>query len=155
MQNKLYRSRKFRVFGGVAGGLAEYFHLDIILVRVLFVIITFFSGLGVLFYIVLWIVIPEEPFEMAYSFKTPPDQGEKTDSAPGTEKQADNIFDAQDYSVPPAQKNSGRLTAGIILIAVGLMFLIDKIFPYFDFTDIFPVALVAIGAVLIWNSIRK
>lgn len=161
MQNKLYRSRKFRVFGGVAGGLAEYFHLDVILVRILFIIITLFSGLGILFYIVLWIVVPEEPFDMAYGFKMP--QGEpasppesSTGSSAEGEKAGENIFGSPDFTVPPpAAKNTGRVTAGAILIIIGVLFLADKIFPYFDFSDILPVALIGIGGILIWNSIRK
>ena len=58
MKDKLYRSRRVRVFGGVAGGLAQYFNLDIILVRVLFVVIAILHGFGILLYIILWIVIP-------------------------------------------------------------------------------------------------
>jgi phage shock protein C len=56
---RLTRSRTNRKLAGVAGGIAEYFGIDPTLVRVAFVLTTFFMFSGVLLYIVLWIVIPE------------------------------------------------------------------------------------------------
>ncbi|MHB8931452.1 MAG: PspC domain-containing protein, partial [Melioribacteraceae bacterium] len=69
MRDKLYRSRRVKVFGGVAGGLAQYFNIDPIIVRILFVVFTLMHGIGIVIYIILWIVIPEEPFEIAYGIK--------------------------------------------------------------------------------------
>jgi phage shock protein C len=57
---RLYRSRRQRVLGGVAGGLAEYFGVDVVLVRLLWVMTLFFGGAGFLAYIVAWIIIPDE-----------------------------------------------------------------------------------------------
>ena len=54
---RLYRSEKNRVIGGVCGGIAEYFNLDPVLIRVI-AIILFFMGGGFLAYIILWIVVP-------------------------------------------------------------------------------------------------
>jgi phage shock protein PspC (stress-responsive transcriptional regulator) len=58
---KLYRSRQQRILGGVCGGLAEYFNLDVILVRILWIIFTLMGGAGVLAYVIMWIVIPPHP----------------------------------------------------------------------------------------------
>ena len=57
---KLMRSED-RMVAGVAGGLAEYFDIDPTLVRILFVLLTLLGGggLGILVYIVLWIIMPE------------------------------------------------------------------------------------------------
>ncbi|MFQ5794497.1 MAG: PspC domain-containing protein [Candidatus Bipolaricaulia bacterium] len=52
---RLYRSRDKRMIAGVCGGLAEYFDLDPVLVRVAFVILAVAGGGGVLAYILLWI----------------------------------------------------------------------------------------------------
>lgn len=58
----LRRSRTNRVMGGVCGGLGAYFDVDPVLIRVLFVVLTIFSGgLFVLVWLVLLLVIPEEP----------------------------------------------------------------------------------------------
>ena len=61
MAKKLYRSRTDRKIWGVAGGLAKYFDVDPTLVRVLAIVSIFVSGLGLIAYIVMRIVVPEEP----------------------------------------------------------------------------------------------
>ena len=59
-EKTLYRSTTDRRVAGVCGGLAEYFGLDSTLVRVLyFVALVLPGGIGILPYIVLWIVLPE------------------------------------------------------------------------------------------------
>jgi phage shock protein C len=58
---KLYRSRVDRKIGGVCGGLGEYFGIDPTLVRLLFVLGLLFVGGTLLAYLILLIVIPEEP----------------------------------------------------------------------------------------------
>ena len=60
MAKKLYRSRTDRKIWGVCGGLAKYFDVDPKLVRVLAVISIFVSGLGIIAYIVIRIMVPEE-----------------------------------------------------------------------------------------------
>lgn len=57
---KLYRSRTQRNIAGVCGGLAEYFNIDVTLVRILFVVLTLTGGPGLLAYIILWLIMPEE-----------------------------------------------------------------------------------------------
>ncbi|GAF83575.1 unnamed protein product, partial [marine sediment metagenome] len=61
MKNKLYRSKKDCVIGGVCGGIAEYFDIDPTLVRLLAVLIFFFGGSGLIAYIIGWIIIPQNP----------------------------------------------------------------------------------------------
>ncbi len=62
---KLYRSRVQKMIAGVCGGLAEYFELDVSIVRVLSVIGTFITaGLGVIVYIVMAIMIHEDPEQL-------------------------------------------------------------------------------------------
>jgi phage shock protein C len=58
---RVFRSRKDRILGGVCGGIANYFNIDPVLVRILWVIAMFVYGFGFLGYIVAWIIIPEEP----------------------------------------------------------------------------------------------
>jgi len=58
---KLYRSRSDRRIAGVCGGLAAYFNIDPTLIRLLFVLGLIFVGGTLLAYIILMILIPEEP----------------------------------------------------------------------------------------------
>lgn len=57
---RLYRSRKERMLMGVCGGLGEYFKIDPTLVRLAFVVATLMGGPGLVAYVVLMIVVPEE-----------------------------------------------------------------------------------------------
>jgi len=57
---KLYRSRDNKIIAGVAGGVAEYFDVDPVLVRLLFVALLF-SGAIVVAYIMAWIMVPLAP----------------------------------------------------------------------------------------------
>ena len=58
---KLYRSRSKRMIAGVCGGLADYLNMDPTLVRILTVVISLFTGIPVVLYIVALFVVPEEP----------------------------------------------------------------------------------------------
>jgi phage shock protein PspC (stress-responsive transcriptional regulator) len=45
--------------GGVCGGLADYFNIDVTVIRVLFLILSVFGGTGLLIYLVMWIIVPD------------------------------------------------------------------------------------------------
>ena len=62
MSKKLYRSRADKKIAGVCGGLAEYFNIDPVIVRIGFVILLLPGGFpGLLPYIILWLIVPEAP----------------------------------------------------------------------------------------------
>jgi phage shock protein PspC (stress-responsive transcriptional regulator) len=63
MNKRVYRSRTDRVIGGVCSGLAEYFNMDPTLMRIVFVVLIFAKGIGLLAYIIGWILIPERKEE--------------------------------------------------------------------------------------------
>jgi phage shock protein C len=57
----LYRTQQGRMLAGVCSGLGQYFGVDPNLIRVIFLVLTVFTaGVGVLIYLLAWIVIPEE-----------------------------------------------------------------------------------------------
>jgi phage shock protein C len=58
---KLYRSRSNRQVAGVCGGLAQYFNLDATLIRILFVVLAVLGGSGLVLYLAMWIIVPNEP----------------------------------------------------------------------------------------------
>ncbi len=58
---KLYRSRSDRAIAGVCGGLAEYLRVDPLAVRLLTLFLIVFGGLSVWIYIILWLIVPQEP----------------------------------------------------------------------------------------------
>jgi phage shock protein PspC (stress-responsive transcriptional regulator) len=58
-RGRLYRDANDKMLGGVCSGVAAYFNIDTVLVRVLFAVLLFGAGVGFLLYIILWVVIPE------------------------------------------------------------------------------------------------
>ncbi|HEY5669812.1 MAG TPA: PspC domain-containing protein [Anaerolineales bacterium] len=63
-EKRLYRSRDNRMIGGVCAGLGEYLGVDPTVVRLLFVLATFFGfGSLLLVYIAMLLIVPEEPIE--------------------------------------------------------------------------------------------
>jgi len=57
-KKRLYRDTDDAIIAGVASGLARYFDIDPVIVRILFIVSIFFNGLGILAYIILWLVVP-------------------------------------------------------------------------------------------------
>lgn len=60
-KKRLYRNKTDRVIWGVCGGLAKYFGIDPVIIRVIAVVSLFFGLLGALVYVILRIVVPVEP----------------------------------------------------------------------------------------------
>lgn len=60
-ERRLYRSRKNRVFKGVAGGIGEFFGIDPVLVRLAFLLTFAMGGVGVFAYIIGWVLLPKRP----------------------------------------------------------------------------------------------
>ena len=117
--------------------------------------------IGIVFlYIILWIIIPETDIPYSSLNKDKSEKSEES-SAPGTNetksKTSNDDFDYVNYYNQRAERksNTGRIFVGIILIAFGFIFLAEMYFPFFDFQDLLPLALIAIGIILIWNSTKK
>ena len=66
----LMRSRSQRKIAGVCAGFAEYFELDVTLVRVVWLVVAIMTGFGFLAYLIAWIVMPEEPLQPRVSVTT-------------------------------------------------------------------------------------
>ena len=58
---KLYKSRNNKMLCGVCAGIAEFFNIDPSIIRVLWILFSLAAGSGILAYILIAIVLPEEP----------------------------------------------------------------------------------------------
>jgi len=140
---RLYRSRTSSVIGGVAGGLALHLNTDPLLWRILFILATFFGGGGLIVYIVMWIVVPLEPYPASNNLMNENMETENT---------------GNNQNIEPGQprekkhRNDGGIMGGIILITLGILFLIGRFIPKVDFGDLWPFLLIVIGAILIYKS---
>lgn len=63
MPKQLFRSKTNCKIAGVCGGLGEFFDIDPVIFRIVFVVSFFFGGLGLLIYIVMWLLMPEKTAE--------------------------------------------------------------------------------------------
>jgi phage shock protein C len=138
-EKRLYRSREHAMLGGVCAGIAEYFDTDPSLVRLATVIMFFAGGIGILAYIVAWIIIPNKPLKAETS-----EQDSKI-SVPENEEHSDLA-----HSV-----GRPRFILGIGLIALGALFLMSNILPWFSFFKLWPVILIIIGVLVISRGIEK
>lgn len=149
---KLYRSRKDKIVAGVASGIAEYFTIDPIIARLVFFILIFTSG-GFMFlvYIVLAIVVPQEPGEeMADRKESLKGFVEGVSEKAGTlagefQEKRDHIRNSY---------NRKRMIAGVILVGIGLVALLNEFFPmhWFRWSVIWPSVLVVLGAMILFRK---
>ncbi len=68
-RGRLYRDENDKILGGVCGGLASYLRIDPTIVRLVFALISFGAGTGILLYILLWVILPSRPLNSTSSTK--------------------------------------------------------------------------------------
>jgi phage shock protein PspC (stress-responsive transcriptional regulator) len=161
------------MIGGVCGGLAKYFDIDPTIVRVLFVVSIFIGGGGILAYIILWIVVPEEQiiFQSAGQNSQTHQSDSDSEGSYADTKQDSSKFDSTSFNAGINQKvneatneinkiidearSNKKVFGGTILILLGILFLLDNLFPYFDFGDYWPIILIVIGVGIIIKATRN
>ena len=170
MDRKLYRDEYHRKIAGVCAGLAEYFNIDVAIVRVIFVLALIFHGGGLLIYIIFWIVLPKKPLfiDPTVDYRVPPQNpadsgtqfgGNSYTNAPFANQSYQNQpFQGQPYPVQP--RNSTSLVAivfGVVLIMIGGTILLDNfdILPDWDFERLWPVILIVVGCAIMISGERK
>ncbi|MDF2433802.1 MAG: phage shock protein [Mucilaginibacter sp.] len=170
MNKKLYRDEYHKVLGGVCSGLAEYFEMDVTIVRLLFAFTVIIMGVGIIPYIVLWIVLPRKGYiynqynNPTVDYTVPPQNpGDQfTPPPPPFEDPyrayAGNPFESEPAGyMPPKQRSNAGLIVGIVLIFIGAAILIENydLIPDFDFERLWPAVLVLIGAALIVSGQKR
>ena len=148
MEKRLYRSRSKKIVAGIGGGLGEYLDIDPVIIRIIIILITIFNGIGLLIYIIMWIVIPEEPYSATSDHNK---YGEGAEAKPDT----GNISSENIVNENEPKSSGGRIVFGIILILIGLVFLSEKYFPFLDFEFVFAVGLIVLGVSLLFNFFNK
>ena len=138
MENrKLSRNPMNKVIGGVCSGLAEFFGLDVALVRIAFVIAFMFASFGFWLYIILWIVLPEGQQTTANSQQPTANSQQPTANSQAPESKVKSVL------------------AGSFVILIGLLFLINNFIPINWVWKLWPLILVAIGVVMIVTASKK
>jgi phage shock protein C len=143
MEHKLIRSRDDSILAGVCGGLGQYLGIDSNLVRVFFVFLSIFSGLGTLIYFLLWILVPRE------------DQaGYPNGSVSNRLHQVRDDF--LDFTHNPNPK--AATWVGIAMVAAGTIFLLQALnLPFLHWLNsgvIWAAALIFGGGVLVYRALK-
>jgi phage shock protein C len=172
--------------GGVAAGFADYLDIDPVLVRLGFILLCFLNGVGLIFYLIAWVIMPRR--DEAVSTGPPPGRA----AAPGsgtasqTEKVVEEVREASekiagqvgefsqklaegvrqtgervidDVRQSTSDGGRGALAAGLILIILGLVFLVDRLpwlhWPHWvRFSSLWPLVLIGIGVAMILGARR-
>lgn len=147
MYRRLYRSRKNNVISGVCGGIADYFSIDPVLVRILWVFGTIItSGTGVIIYVISAIIMPEYK-EQDHT------QNTWANTEPGFTPTEDPAHEWKQ----PAKFDSAKskFVIGAALIILGSLMFLKMIIPGFHFNFFWPVAIICIGVAFLYKGKRR
>ena len=138
---RLHRSRDNRFLFGVAGGLAEYFDVDPVLVRVGWVLLTIATaGIAALAYIVMAIFTPDSTRQETMSMS----------------ESRDSVVES-DLEKDPSKRHVVRNILGVGLIVAGMIILLGNlgVFGSIPWKIVLPVAISLLGVIILLPSIRR
>jgi phage shock protein C len=167
MNDRLYRSRDDRLLAGVAGGLAEYWDADPSLIRIVWAFLVILTGgIALVAYIVMAIVVPEDP-GIAYTlagpagatgaagavgatWQPPPDWQTQRTASRAAARDARRAARVARGSGP----RTGTLIIGGFFVLIGAWFLLEEYVPAFRADLFWPLALVGLGVVILAAALR-
>lgn len=139
----LFRSEHDRVIVGVCGGFGEFFGIDPVIIRILFILFTIFGGSGVVIYIICWLAIPSES---------------SLDNNPTEETVKRNAHEmGKEIHAAWSRRSARRYYGGGCLILVGLVFLLANfgLIAIGLFVRLWPLLLILLGLLMLSNAARR
>lgn len=166
--NRLRKSSQEKMVFGVAGGLADYFNIDPVLVRLAFVLTIFAGGVGLIAYVVLAIIMPrqessaarpadvvrenwqsmgQEAAEAAHRVE------EVVRGAPSTGEQTET----PETPTEQGEESRRHIGLGTILVVLGVVFLLGNLNAlwWFRWSILWPVVFILAGLAIIIGRIRR
>lgn len=129
---KLYRSKEDKVIAGVCGGVGEHFNIDPVWVRLVAILLLLADGIGLILYIIAWVLIPENPLQK---------KGKK------------NEFEKQISSFEKVAKKKsnrqGMTIIGFILVGAGIFEIARRYISWIDFSLVWPLLIIGVGVYLL------
>ena len=154
-KKRLCKSQNDRALFGVCGGIAEYFDVDSLIVRLIFVLFTIMYGVGVMFYLIAALIMPNE---MDVRFNSGDSPYVSTDGtvyenraamADGEESASvSKDFSDMQKSAAPHPQNPSRML-GFMLVALGIFMLIRVFLPQIDVRIMIAGGFIAAGLLFI------
>lgn len=147
MEKKLYKSSNNKVFAGVCGGIGEYFSIDPVLVRLLWVAFILMAGTGLIAYIIAAIIIPKNPEYV-------PIDGTyvRTDEGIANENLTEEEIKERQQAEARKNTRSALFTLGIVLIVFGIIIFLRSHLPWIPEETFLAVLLIGIGGYFIYTK---
>ncbi len=185
MGTRLFRSRDDRMLAGVAGGLAELWDADPSLIRIVWALLVVLTGgIALVVYIVMAIVVPEEDDVAGAGFApggapipgtsaagvgnpAPPPGADPAAGAAGwgtapdwrsqrrADRDARRAARAAHRASHPRDARTPSIVIGGLLVLLGIAFFVREYLPAIDFDFIWPLALVALGVVVLAGAFGR
>ena len=148
MNKRLSRSRSDRMLAGVCAGFANFLGIDPIWVRLFFILLALGDGLGVLIYVILWLVLPNSDS---------PDASIGLRAGEFSQRVEDMGHDINQAAAHP-DRNTVKFM-GVSLLVLGLFYLLKVLnlawLQWFNRELLFPVLLIAAGIALLYRAFTK
>lgn len=145
---KLYRSETDRMIGGVAGGIGEYFDIDPVVIRIIFIALAAFGGSGIPLYLILWIVIPTQSRIQLTTRETMREN--VTEMKGRAQELADDVKSLSD-------RKTSRSWFGFLIVILGFIFLFDALgmVSFFTIRKFWPLLIIILGFIVLFKEDKK
>jgi len=151
MTKRLYRSRTDAILGGVCGGLADYFAVDSSLVRIIFILLAVFTGFGVLAYVAMWLLIPEQG-------RSDGDLADRVREGAEDIAERARAFGREVKRAPHGGHRAAALALGATLVIIGVAFLLHNLgitwMKWVGARTLWPVVPILVGLAFLWRWMR-
>jgi phage shock protein C len=144
----LSRSSSNAILGGVCGGLANFFNVDVSVIRLIFALLVVFGGSGILLYIILWVVLPSD--------KSTPGITEENIKM-NAEEIKNKATELSERFKSGSKHENSRIIVGVVLLLLGISFLFSN-FGLFNFhwvEKLWPLILIFIAFSILTNDRRR
>lgn len=155
---RLYRNDTDRLLGGVCAGLAAYLKADALIVRVLFVALALINGVGLIAYLLLWILVPEAGTEYADQNemikRNTQEIGQRLQSLV---RQAGSALSGRGIDPWQGRTKSQTLLIGVAILGLGILILLNNVgaLPWLRLGTFWPLLLIAAGAAMLLKTLRN
>ena len=152
-EKKLYKSRDDKWFGGVCGGIGEYFDVDSIIIRIVAIILGLVtSGILIFIYLLLCFLIPYEPIR-EYTMHSKKFSSFYSNSSGVNEYNTNFNSGAYNFDDDKINKNKNQQKIGLFLVIIGVILFLGNVLPKYMSDFIVPVCLLISGLLLIVSSV--
>ena len=150
VKKRLFRSHKDKIIAGICGGLGDYFDVDPVIFRALFVVLTFVNGIGLLLYAIFWIVVPQESVGVQSNNENTQHTHRTSYSNPKS------VYSNATAFVPKVfkKRRTGRIMVALLAILIGVIALLSNLFSFdlLRFEILWPLFLIFIGFYFIFKK---